>query len=48
VPRPPLGLDLVRALFTAALYPLAVLATHYVFGVRKATPGEVDALGARL
>ena len=48
VPRPPLGLDLVRALFTAAVYPLAVLATHYVFGVRKATPGEVDALGARL
>lgn len=48
VPRPPLGLDLLRALFTAAIYPLAVVATHSIFGVRKASPGEVDALGARL
>ncbi|MEM0937732.1 MAG: rod shape-determining protein MreD [Pseudomonadota bacterium] len=48
VPRPPLGLDLVRALFTAAIYPLGVVVTQYVFKVRKASPGEVDALGARL
>lgn len=48
VPRPPLGLELLRALFTGAVYPLAVLASHYVFGVRRVSPGEVDALGARL
>lgn len=48
LPRPPLGLELVRALFTAAIYPLAVLVTHFVFGVRKASPDEVDALGSRL
>lgn len=48
VPRPPLGLELLRALFTAAVYPVAVLASHFLFGVRRASPGEVDALGARL
>ena len=48
VDRPPLGLDLVRALFTALIYPLAVAATVYLCKVRKASPGEVDALGARL
>ncbi|MEM1429419.1 MAG: rod shape-determining protein MreD [Pseudomonadota bacterium] len=48
VERPPLGLDLVRALFTAAIYPLAVGATAYLCKVRRASPGEVDALGARL
>lgn len=48
VPRPPLGLELLRALFTAALYPVAVAISHYLFGVRRASPGEVDALGARL
>lgn len=46
--RPPLGLQLVRGLFTAAIYPLAVLVTAHVLGIRKPTPGEVDALGARL
>ncbi len=48
VPRPPLGLDVMRALFTAAVYPLAVLFTVYICKLRKASPGEVDALGARL
>lgn len=46
--RPPLGLQLVRALYTAAVYPIAVLATAHLFGIRKPTPGEVDALGSRL
>ncbi|MEM9249456.1 MAG: rod shape-determining protein MreD [Pseudomonadota bacterium] len=48
LPRPPLGLDVIRAIFTAAVYPLAVLFTVYVCKLRKASPGEVDALGARL
>mgnify|MGYP006273717441 CR=1 FL=1 len=47
-PRPILGLDLLRALFTALAYPAIVLVTQALFGVRKASPGEVDALGARL
>ncbi|MEO1681234.1 MAG: rod shape-determining protein MreD [Pseudomonadota bacterium] len=48
VPRPPLGLELLRALLTAAIYPVVVAVSAHGFGVRKATPGEVDALGARL
>lgn len=46
--RPPLGLQLVRGLFTAAIYPLVVVVTAHVFGIRKPSPGELDALGARL
>lgn len=46
--RPPLGLALLRALFTAAVYPPVVLFSAYALGIRKATPGEVDALGDRL
>jgi len=48
VPRPPLGLDLVRALATAAVHPPVVLVSAWAFGVRRASPGEVDALGKRL
>lgn len=46
--RAPLGLQLVQALFTAAIYPLAALVTAYVFGIRKPSPGELEALGGRL
>lgn len=46
--RPPLGSALLRSLFTAAAYPLAVLLSHYAFGVRAAAPNEADALGRRL
>ncbi len=46
--RPPLGLALLRSLFTAAAYPLVVLLSHYGFGVRAAAPNEADALGRRL
>lgn len=45
---PPLGLALLRAVFTAATYPLVVLLSHYVLGVRSAAPNEADALGNRL
>lgn len=48
VPRPPLGAAAQQALVTAAFYPLVVLASHMLFGLRKAAPGEVDALGHRL
>lgn len=46
--RPPLGLSLLRGLFTAAVYPIVVMASQMVFNVRKPTPGEIDALGRRL
>ncbi len=48
VDRPPLGLALLRALFTAAAYPIVVLVSHYAFGVTSADPAEADALGNRL
>lgn len=48
VDRPPLGLALLRALFTAAAYPLVVLLSHYVLGVTNVDPAEADALGDRL
>ncbi|NDR59186.1 hypothetical protein [Aliiruegeria sabulilitoris] len=46
--RAPLGLALLRSLFTAAAYPLVVILSHYVFKVRAAAPHEADALGRRL
>lgn len=46
--RPPLGLGLLRALFTAGVYPLAVALSHYALGVTAADPNEADALGSRL
>lgn len=47
VPRPPLGLELMRALFTSAIYPLAVAVSVFVLGVRRAAPGDVDGAAAR-
>ena len=44
----PLGLDLLRYLVTLAAYPLVVLASAVVLGLRRAAPGEVDAFGQRL
>jgi rod shape-determining protein MreD len=46
-PRPPLGLDILRALFTAAIYPAAVAATVWLFKVRRPVPGEYDGREAR-
>ena len=48
VDRPPLLQAGLRAMLTSLSYPLVVLASSAVFGVRKATPDEVSALGARL
>jgi rod shape-determining protein MreD len=44
-PRPPLGLDLLRALFTAAIYPVVAAASLHLFNVRRPSPGEVEARG---
>lgn len=48
VPQPPLGLTLIQLAATVLVYPLVMALTHFAFGVRKAQPGEVDALGHRL
>jgi rod shape-determining protein MreD len=48
VPQPGVGLVLVQLAATIAAYPLVVLATRFVFGMRKPATGEVDAMGRRL
>lgn len=48
VDQPPLGLDLLRMLVTLAAYPFVVALSKLGFGLRRAAPGEVDALGHRL
>ncbi|RKF14080.1 rod shape-determining protein MreD [Roseovarius spongiae] len=47
VPQAPLGLSLMKALFTILAYPLAVLASALLFGVRKIRPGDADSLRSR-
>lgn len=41
----PLSLTLTQLILTITAYPLVVLALNYIIGVRRAAPGEVDALG---
>lgn len=48
LPAPPLKLALIQAGMTILVYPLVVLTSHIVFGVRRPAPGEVDALGHKL
>lgn len=46
--QPELGQHLLRALASALVYPLVVLVSRLVFGLRRVAPGEVDAMGKRL
>lgn len=48
VDQPALGLELLRLLMTLAAYPFVVALSRLAFGLRRAAPGEVDALGHRL
>ena len=48
VPYPGIGLLLLQSVMTLAAYPLVVAVARHVFGLRKAAPGEVDALGHKL
>ncbi|MFY0635138.1 MAG: rod shape-determining protein MreD [Vannielia sp.] len=48
VPRPPIGVAVLQIGMTILTYPIVVAASHMLFGLRKAAPGEVDALGHRL
>lgn len=47
VDRPALGLSLMQLVMTLATYPIVVYISQIVFGVRKQTPGDVDALMSR-
>lgn len=44
VDQAPLGLSLMQMLMTLAAYPVVVLLSHWLLGVRKVAPGELDAM----
>lgn len=48
VPGAAPGLTALHILTTVAAYPVVAILTTVVFGLRKAAPGQVDALGHRL
>jgi rod shape-determining protein MreD len=47
VPTPQLRLSLLELAVTVVIYPVVVFITRSVMGVRRAAPGELDALGGR-
>ncbi len=47
VDLPSLTLSLSELILTVLIYPAVVAVTHFVMQVRKAAPGELDALGQR-
>ena len=44
VDLPPLGLALAHGIVTAAIYPLVVAVSKFLFGLRKIGPAEAEAL----
>lgn len=48
VPLPRLSLALSELAATILVYPLVVGVTHWVMGVRRTAPGDLDALGHRV
>jgi rod shape-determining protein MreD len=47
VPQTTLGLSLLQCLATLVVYPIVVAASNFIFGIRRAAPGEVDAFGQK-
>lgn len=43
-----LALSMTQMILTCAIYPVVAVLAHFVFGVSRPAPGEVDALGHRL
>jgi rod shape-determining protein MreD len=43
----PLGLTIVQAITTIAVYPIVVLLSQLLLGVRKLAPGDIDGMEAR-
>jgi len=48
LPQAPLGLTLIQMAMTILFYPLVVVLAHFIFGVSRPAPGQVDSLGHRL
>jgi rod shape-determining protein MreD len=48
IPQAPLGLTIIHVVMTLICYPLVVMISQLVFGVRKAAPGDLDRLGQRI
>ena len=48
VDQAPLGLTLIQMIATIAAYPVVVLISHLILGVRKLAPGDDDAIGSRI
>ncbi len=46
--QPPLGQILIQMILTILAYPLVVVFSSSLLGIRKVTPGAVDQLGHRL
>lgn len=44
VDLPPLGLSLAHAIVTAAIYPIVVAVSKFLFGLRKIGPAQAEAL----
>ncbi len=44
----PLGLTLIQMVMTIIFYPVVVVVAHYVFGVSRPSPGQIDSRGQRL
>lgn len=47
VDQAPLGLSLMEMVATLLAYPAVVFVSHFVLGVRKAAPGDLDAMRPR-
>lgn len=47
VPQVPLGQSVIQIFITALFYPVVVLVSETVLGVRRATPGELVGAGMR-
>ncbi len=47
-PQAPLALTIIQLVMTLVAYPVVVLVSQVILGVRKSAPGEVDNLGHRL
>lgn len=48
VPKAPIGVALLHSLVTLLVYPVVVAALRFGLGLRRAMPGEADAMGRRL
>ncbi|WP_299845307.1 rod shape-determining protein MreD [uncultured Roseovarius sp.] len=48
VDQAPLGLSLIQLVMTLVAYPIVVLVTQSVFGVRKRVPGDRNGLGHQI